>query len=232
MAQETFLRMMAHELRTPFQAVKMFVEDMRRRAASGESCTPEMFDRLEAQCERFGRLIGDLSQTGDGDGLAMRRVRMDLATLLRKLVAFRSEELRDAPGRNRHHLVFRGPDRAEMQGDRNRLEQAFHNVLDNAVKFSPRGGAVEVSLQSTDDMHRVTVRDEGLGIPAEELPMVSRRFFRASNVSRNHFPGLGLGLAMARDILERHGGSLAVAGAAEQGTEVTIVLPGSGGEGP
>jgi signal transduction histidine kinase len=118
-----------------------------------------------------------------------------------------------------------------MQGDRHRLEQAFHNVLDNAVKFSPRGGAVEVSLQSTGDMHRVTVRDEGLGIPPEELPMVSRRFFRASNVSPNHFPGVGLGLAMARDVLERHGGSLSVAGAAEQGTEVTIVLPGSGGEG-
>jgi PAS domain S-box-containing protein len=232
LARETFLRMMAHELRTPLQAVQMFVEVMRRGAAAGEGCPPEMFDRLEAQFGRFSRLVGDLAETGDAGGSAMRNARLDLATLLRKLVAVRSGELQDAPGRRRHRLVFRGPDHAEMEGDQHRLEQVFRNVLDNALKFSPRGGAIEVELESSDHAHRVTVRDEGVGIPAQELSMVSRRFFRASNAPRRNFPGIGLGLATAREIVEKHEGSLSVASEAGRGTEVTIVLPGVGGGEP
>jgi PAS domain S-box-containing protein len=232
LARETFLRMMAHELRTPLQAVQMFVEVVRRGAAAGEGCTPEMFDRLESQFDRFSRLVGDLAETGDADGSAMRRARLDLAALLRSLVAARSEELGAAPGRSRHRLAFRGPDHAEMEGDRRRLEQAFQNVLDNALKFSPRGGAVDVALESANHAHRVTVRDEGVGIPAEELEMVSRRFFRASNAPRRNFPGIGLGLAAARQIVEKHAGALSVASEAGRGTEVTIVLPGIGGGGP
>ncbi|MEP6994553.1 MAG: PAS domain-containing sensor histidine kinase, partial [Acidobacteriota bacterium] len=231
-ARESFLRMMAHELRTPLQAVKMFVEAMRRRAASGEPCGPEMFDRLDGQFDRFGRLISDLSQTGDAGGSSVRRTPLDLASLLRKAVESRSHALRDAPVRSRHQVAFRGPERAEVRGDSQRLEQAFHSVLDNALKFSPRGGVVDVMLQSAEGEHRVTVRDEGVGIPAAELPMVSHRFFRASNVSQQNFPGMGLGLSSARDVVEKHGGSLSVASQVGKGTEVSIVLPRSKETGP
>ena len=119
-----------------------------------------------------------------------------------------------------------------MDGDRHRLEQVFRNVLDNALKFSPRGGAVEVALDSARHAHRVTVRDQGVGIPAGELSMVSRRFFRASNAPQRNFPGIGLGLATAREIVEKHDGSLSLVSEAGRGTEVTIVLPGIGGGGP
>ena len=230
LARDTFLRMMAHELRTPLQAVRMFVEIMRRGAAAGEVCDPGTFDRLETQFERFDRLVGHLAQRGD-PAPPMRTAPVDLASLLRKVVATRASEL-SAPGRSRHQLVFRGPDRAETRGDRDRLAEAFQNVIDNAVKFSPRGGPVDVELESRPDLHRVTVRDPGVGIPSDEVEMVSRRFYRASNAPRRHFPGLGLGLATARDIVEKHTGSLSVASEAERGTEVTIVLPNTGGEAP
>lgn len=223
--REALLRMMTHELRTPLQAVKMQLELMRRGAAAGEVCTPEAVDRLEAQFDRFGRLIDDLSQTGDRGGLSIQRSRLDLSSLLRKVVAARADELRDAPGRSRHRLRFQGPERADMEGDRRRLEQVFHNLLDNSVKFSPRGGAVEVALESAGGAHRVTVRDEGVGIPEQEIPMVSRRFFRASNAPRRNFPGLGLGLALAKEIVEKHGGDLSVESRVGQGTEVTVRLP-------
>jgi signal transduction histidine kinase len=224
---EAVLRMMVHELRTPLQAVKMHVEVMRRRAAAGQVCTPETFDRLDAQLERFSRLISELSLTGDRNGLSVRKVRLDLARLLRRVVGVRADELRDAPGRSRHRLTFRGPDRAEVEGDGRRLEQAFHNVLDNALKFSPRGGSIDAELRAERDQNRVTIRDEGVGIPAEEIPMVSRRFFRGSNVPRHNFPGLGLGLATAREVFERHGGSVAVESEVDHGTAVTVLLPPS-----
>jgi two-component system, OmpR family, sensor histidine kinase VicK len=226
-SREAVLRMMAHELRTPLQAVKMHVEVMRRAAAVGRICTPEMFDRLDAQFERFARLIGKLSQTEDRSGPSVRKAPLDLAKLLRSVVDRRADQLRDAPGRSRHRLTFRGPDRADVEGDGRRLEQAFHNVLDNALKFSPRGGAVDVELRAEHDHNRVTIRDEGVGIPADEIPMVSRRFFRASNVPRHNFPGLGLGLAMAREVFERHGGSVAVESEVDRGTAVTVLLPPS-----
>ncbi|HEY4229937.1 MAG TPA: PAS domain-containing sensor histidine kinase [Thermoanaerobaculia bacterium] len=224
-SREAALRMMAHELRTPLQAVKMHVEVMRRSAAAGEVCGAEMFDRLDVQIDRLGRLISDLLRTGDLNGLSLHKVRLNLAALLKRVIALRSDELRDSPGRARHRLTYRGPERADVDGECRSLEQAFHGLLDNAFKFSPRGGELEVELQADGDHHRVTIRDQGVGIPEEDLPSVGRRFFRGSNVPRRNFPGLGLGLAAARDVFERHGGGLAVASELDRGTEVTVDLP-------
>ncbi len=226
-SREAALRMMAHELRTPLQAVKMHAEVMRRAAAAGEVCTPEMFDRLGVQVDRLGRLISDLLRTEDRHGLSLHKVRLNLAGLLRRLVALRCDELRESPGRVRHRLTFRGPQQADVDGESRSLEQAFHGLLDNALKFSPRGGDVEVELRADEGPHRVTIRDQGVGIPREDLESVGRRFFRASNVPRRHFPGLGLGLAAARDVFERHGGDLAVASEPDRGTQITITLPRS-----
>src|SRR5262249_19801658 len=138
-SREAALRMMAHELRTPVQVMKMQLEVMRRAAAGGEVCTTEMFDRLDVQFDRLGRLITDLLQKGDVNG-SLRKVRLNLAALLRRVIALRADELRDASGRSRHRLTYRGPDRAEVRGESRSLEQAFHGLLDNSLKFSPRGG--------------------------------------------------------------------------------------------
>jgi PAS domain S-box-containing protein len=231
-SREAALRMMAHELRTPLQAVKMQLEVMRREAAAGVVSGPELFERLEAPLDRFGRLIGDLSQIGDPNGTGIERSRLDLATLLRGVVQTRSGRLRDVPGGSRHRLTFHGPAHAGIEGDSRRLKQVFQNLLDNSLKFSPRGGAVRVALESGPTMHRITVRDEGVGIPAHDVPLVSRRFFRASNASRDQFPGLGLGLAAARGIVEKHGGALSIASQVGRGTEVTVLLPQPPGDSP
>ena len=229
-AGETFLRMMSHELRTPLQAVKMFVEILRRGAAAGEVAAPAAFDRLDAQFDRFNRLIDDLSQSAQGGELSLELAPLDLGELLRRIVQSRIGPLRDEPGRVRHRLEFDGPERAETRGDARRLEKALRHVIDNALKFSPRGGPVGVTLRSAGGVHRITVRDEGVGIPDAEIPLVGRRFFRGSNVPRRNFPGMGLGLALAREIVEKHGGTLSLeSGAARRGTEVTILLPRSGG---
>jgi len=210
--------------------VKMHVEVMRRAAASGEVCTPEMFDRLDVQIDRLGRLISDLLRTGDLHALSLHKVRVNLAALLKRVIALRTDEPSDSPGRSRHHLTYRGPERADVEGESRSLEQAFHGLLDNAFKFSPRGGDIEVELRPDQDHHRVTIRDQGVGIPEEDLPSVGRRFFRGSNAPRRNFPGLGLGLAAASEVFERHGGGLAVASEVDRGTEITVDLPRSPAE--
>jgi signal transduction histidine kinase len=205
----------------------MHAEVMRRAASAGEVCSREMFDRLDAQVDRLGRLIRDLLRSRDLEGLSLHKVRLDLAALLKRVVALRSDDLREPAARTRHRLTYRGPERADVEGESRSLEQAFHGLLDNALKFSPRGGDVELELRPGGARHRVTIRDQGIGIPEEDLASVGRRFFRASNVPRRNFPGLGLGLAAARDVFERHGGSLGVESEESRGTEITVTLPRS-----
>ena len=131
---------------------------------------------MEIQFERFHRLINDLSRTDRSGDSSLNLTRLDLAELLRTIAEQRRDALRESPGRIRHELDFRGPDRAEIRGDRERLEQAFHHVIDNAIKFSPRGGTVEITLESDEEMHRVAVRDQESGSP----PRIWRRSARGS----------------------------------------------------
>jgi two-component system, OmpR family, sensor histidine kinase VicK len=231
-ARGTFLRMMAHELRTPLQAVKVFAELMRRNAAAGRPNSPETFEKLSVQFDRFGRHIEDLAEAGRMKELRISFEPLDLEEVLRELVEFRSESLRTISDGRRHMIVLRSAgEPVPVRGDRQRLEQVFNNLLDNAVKYSPRGGRIQISLDSGDGRHRVWVQDDGIGIPDGEILLVGRRFFRASNVSTG-YPGVGLGLSLAREILERHAGDLRIESELGKGTRVTVSLPSSRGGAP
>ncbi len=110
-----------------------------------------------------------------------------------------------------------------IQGDRARLERVLHNILGNAVKYSPRGAPVEVEVVAHEGWAIITVRDHGVGIPADELPRLFTQFYRASTA--RGIPGKGIGLAGARAIVEQHGGRIEIESAVGQGTTVTVYLP-------
>jgi signal transduction histidine kinase len=228
--RDGFLRAIAHEMRTPLQALRMLVEVMRRSAEAGRTLDPSLRHRIDAQFDRLAEMIEHVSEAGGRSGTEIRREPLDLALLLRRLTEARNEVLRAPTIRTRHLLRYRGPEHATAVGDRRRLEQAFGGLLDNAVKFSPRGGVVELRLEIQPGEFRVKVRDSGIGIPANEVPFASRRFFRASNAPPENFPGPGLGLATARDIVERHGGSLEIESEVDRGTCVTARIPCATGE--
>jgi signal transduction histidine kinase len=111
-----------------------------------------------------------------------------------------------------------------VHGDRSRLERVVQNVVDNAVKFSPKGRPVQIEVDRDEPWAVIRVKDRGIGIPAAEIPHIFTRFYRASNAARAK--GSGIGLAGARAIIEQHGGHIAVDSAVGQGTTVTIYLPG------
>jgi signal transduction histidine kinase len=96
------------------------------------------------------------------------------------------------------------------------------------VKYSPAGGLVLVTLRTAGSEHALTVADEGIGVPPAELPRITQRYFRASNAPAENFPGIGVGLALSREIVERHSGRLEVASELGKGTTVTVHLPASG----
>ena len=226
----TVLRSIAHELRTPLQALRMLVEVVRRSAEAGEAPDVSLSTRIDGQFDRLGELIERIAEAEGPRDRGMRPEPLDVALLLRRLAEGRNDQLRVRTARTRHVLRYRGPDHARIVGDRSRLKQAFGSLIDNAVKFSPRGGVVELRLQLRSEEICVQVLDQGIGIPADEIPLVARRFYRGSNAPWENFPGPGLGLSLARDIVERHGGSLEIASEVDRGTCVTARLPaGDGG---
>ena len=111
-----------------------------------------------------------------------------------------------------------------MQGDANRLRQIVWHLVANAIKFTPAGGAIFVSLE-TSDMARITVRDTGPGVAREFLPLVFNRFTQADSSLTRGASGLGVGLSLVRELVERHGGDIAVANEPRGGAVFTVRLP-------
>jgi PAS domain S-box-containing protein len=222
-----FLAMVAHELRTPLQSLGLFLEGLRRKAALREPIPEGIFQRLGRQVDRLGSLVRDVGEVAhmEHEGkLPIRREELDLADLVRDVAGFHEEALRMSR-KNHHVLALRVPEGSfAMQGDRDRLAQVLTNLFDNAIKYSPQGGTIEITLARDGAHHRVSVKDPGIGIPSAEVPLVTRRYFRASNASELRFQGIGVGLSLSREIVERHGGRLTIESGLGQGTTVTFTV--------
>jgi PAS domain S-box-containing protein len=229
-ARTTFLSLLGHELRTPLTALKGFIEAIRSRVAQRRPIEPEIVGRLGAQADRLANLVGELldhSHLSDGRELPLSRAELDLSELTRQVVEHFAE-ISTARGERHHAFEARTGDLpAIVIGDAARLQQVLLNLLDNAMKYSPSGGLVLVTLRTDGSEHVLTVADEGIGVPAAELPRVTERYFRASNAPAENFPGIGVGLALSREIVERHAGRIEVASELGKGTTVAVHLPAS-----
>jgi PAS domain S-box-containing protein len=226
-ARDTFLRIVGHEFRTPLQSLSMFIEILRRQSERGQKAPPETLSKARSQLDRLTRLVGDLIDASRVGRLPLSVAPLDLQELVGSVVRNHSLGLESANELlARHTILFENENRAfPVDGDRARLQQAFGNILDNAVRYSPRGGTIAVTMRSHNGGHSVSISDPGIGIPPQDLESVGRRFFRASNASANHFPGLGVGLALAREIIEGLGGTVRIESRVGKGTRVTVTLP-------
>ena len=162
----------------------------------------------------------DVARLQVGQALELQREEVDVSALVHLVAA----EYEGAAGRP--CVEVQAPAEAVLVcGDRARLERVLHNLIGNAVKYSPHGTPVDVAVQTQEQWAVVTVRDQGLGIPAEDLPHIFTRFFRASTA--RGVKGTGIGLAGSKAIIEQHHGQIMVESAVGQGTTVTICLPSS-----
>jgi signal transduction histidine kinase len=163
----------------------------------------------------------DAARLEVGQALDLRLEPVDVGALIESVAAPRAAamELGGPP------VAVAAPAGLVVQADRARLERVLENLLDNAIKYSPRATPVHVTADRHGNGVIITVRDQGVGIPQDELPHVFVPFYRAST-SRN-VPGIGIGLAGAKKIVEQHGGEITVESALDQGTTVVITLPES-----
>ncbi len=223
--RDEFLAIAAHELRTPLTALignaQLLQRHAQRSAAFSERDKRGMEVIIE-QAERLNRMVLtllDLSRVQMGQ-LHIERAPVDLAALARRSV----EEVR--PTLTRHTIEYRGvDDPVIINGDALRLEQVLHNLVQNAIKYSPTGGPIYVQVRYHNAMVSLAVTDQGIGIPAASLPNLFQRFYRATNVDGRYISGLGIGLYVVKEVIGHHGGRVEVASVEGQGSTFTVWLP-------
>ena len=224
-----FHALIAHELRTPLTTKSTIVETIRRKGIKGQPVGDDMYERFNAQVDRLAALIEDLSEVAtleEGQALPVTKTRVDLATIVRDVVVVYRDSAQARSVERRPTFVLDAiDDGCFVAGDRRRLEQVLGNLLDNAMKYSPHGGQITVSLAIVAGRAQLVVDDRGIGIPAAELAVVGRRYYRATNAAMTSYPGLGLGLSLCKELVERHDGQLTVTSVLGQGTTVAIELP-------
>jgi PAS domain S-box-containing protein len=223
--KDTFVSSVSHELRTPITSIMGYLE-LLEDGGFGELTGDqrEAIGRIDTNSRRLLLLIDDLlvlSRVQDR-GLENHHVDLDL----REVVLAAHEVVAPVAERAGVDFSYDVPDGSvPYVGDVDQLERVLVNLMSNAVKFSPDGGAVATRLVPAHSEVRMTVSDTGMGIPADEQVRLFTRFFRSSSARGRAIQGSGLGLSIAKAIVERHGGTITVESEPGQGTEFTVCLP-------
>ena len=223
--RDAFLSVAAHELKTPLTTLHGQAQLLQRRLRNGATITEreiQSIDRVVAQSRRLNRMIGDLLDLSriESGQLTLRREPMDIGLLASQVVEAAQPIV--AP----HTLVLHAPDQPLMVvGDSIRLEQVLHNLISNAAKYSPGGDTITVVVEQRGTDVSISVRDYGIGIPAEALPRLFERFYRAPNAEQHRISGIGVGLYVVREIVLLHGGTIEVNSAEGGGSVFTLTLP-------
>jgi two-component system phosphate regulon sensor histidine kinase PhoR len=222
-AHTDFVANASHELRTPLAAILGYVETLRESGDSLDSPTSQKFlGTIEREGQRLQSLISDL--------MSLSRVeaeKHDLPENIIPLAQLTERAARDAAGSQRvDRLKLDIRSHPHVQGDQGQLEQVVRNLVDNALKYGTEGTPVEVMLDiAQDGMARISVIDQGEGIAPEQLPHLTRRFYRTDPGRSRASGGTGLGLAIVKHIVERHRGRLNIDSDVGKGTRVIVRFP-------
>ena len=211
----------SHELKTPISALRAHLENL---LDGVEQPDPETLQIMLMQSERLGRLVDqllDLSRLESGD-VPLERERVELAPLVSQVFS-EIQVARPDPGVTLDDDL--PGDLPPVFADRERVHQVLFNLLDNAVRLTPAGGRVTVTASSHNGSIDVVVADTGPGIPAEHLPHVFERFYRVDESRSRDDGGTGIGLAIARSVVEAHGGRIWADSEPGRGSAFTFELP-------
>ena len=221
--KDEFLATLAHELRNPLAALRTEVAVVRGSIGNGE--LDESCKVIERQLRHLTRLVDDLLDVADitRRGLPLEKIRIEVSTVVRMALEQGHELAREAG----HELIVKMPaETFHLDGDPARLVQVLTNLLSNAVKYTPRGGRIELAVESAGDEVRLSVKDSGLGIPADKLESVFEMFSQLDRSLETGYKGLGIGLALARTLVTKHGGKISArSDGIGRGSEFIVWMP-------
>jgi signal transduction histidine kinase len=221
--REQFLAIVSHELRAPLTSIVSFAELIRGEESGLTAEGRHFLDVIERNADRLVRLVGDMLLLDRFDAGALP---LDLEPV--SVPALVAEAVKNATPAAAKRRIAIQPETSEgpmVRGDRRRLAQVFDNLIGNAVKFSHLGGLIRVTAACDGRTWRIDVADTGIGIPPEDAARLFGPFVRASNARAAGIPGAGVGLAVTRALVERHGGRVEVESAVDVGSTFSVFLP-------
>ncbi|MGB4780795.1 two-component system histidine kinase PnpS [Candidatus Methylomirabilis sp.] len=229
-----FVANVSHELRTPLTSVRGYLETLLEGALEDREHARPFLEVIHKHTERLGRLLDDLLDLSNLElgKVALHRQPTVLAEVMHNVMAIYGPQAT----RQEIELLAELPhDLPRVLADRDRIAQVLINLLDNGFKFTPKGGTVRVSASLThptpDTLHpavafvEVAVQDTGIGIPSQDLPRITERFYRVDRARSREMGGTGLGLAIVKHLVKAHGGELSIESQLNQGTTVRFTLP-------
>jgi two-component system OmpR family sensor kinase len=223
-SQRDFVANVSHELKTPLTSIQGFAQALQDGTASTPEARQQAAGIIQAEAERMNRMVLDLLDLAriDSGTLELERLPIDLPALLHSLTAKFGPQAHAA----QVSLHVDAAPLPALTGDADRLAQAFMNLVDNAIKFTPPGGSITLRAKLAEARIQVEVSDTGAGIPPEALAHIFDRFYQADPSrpgGRKH--GAGLGLSIVKEIIAAHGGKITVRSAPGEGSTFTITLP-------
>ena len=221
-----FVSNVSHELRTPLTSVKSYLEAL-DEGALYEPVAPDFIKVSLNETNRMMRMVTDLLHLSRIDN-ATSHLDVELInfTAFITFILNRFDKMRSQDQEKKYELVRDYPITSVwIEIDTDKMTQVIDNILNNAIKYSPDGGKITVSMKTTDDQMILSISDQGLGIPKEDLPKIFDRFYRVDKARSRAQGGTGLGLAIAKEIIKQHNGFIWAKSEYGKGSTFTIVLP-------
>ena len=214
----------SHELKTPVASIRALADALRDAAGTDPPAVERLAARLEDETVRLTRLVAnllDLSRLEAGR-LPSTRVWLD------RVVAGEVERIRPRAEASGIRMILERPERTVVPGSEGDLALLVHNLLDNAIRYSPEGGQIRATVVARDGIAEVTISDTGIGIASRDLDRVFERFYRADPARSRETGGTGLGLSIVKHVAEAHGGDVEVQSVLGAGSTFTVRLPLAG----
>ena len=225
-ARNEFLTVVAHELRTPLTSASGFLQFIRQGKLQGEALDAAL-DTVSRNLKTIIALINDILFLQEMDFILPEFQLIDIGEVMAAVI----KSCRSRADQNQVELdLHLAPDLPKTMADSRSLERAFDALVDNAIKFSPDGGEVSIQVYLDKGWLCTDIEDHGVGIPAEALPRIFDRFFHLERVANHLFSGVGLGLSIARQVIEQHGGGISVESRLGEGSAFKVRLRASWNE--
>lgn len=220
-----FVSTVSHELRTPLTSIKGFIQTLQsdKEGYFQEEQKQRFYGIINREAERLLRLINDIlsaARIEAGTALEMKYADVNLIELADKVVNTQKFYTK------KHQFQLDAPENVPLiWGDQDKLDQVLTNIVSNAVKYSPNGGTITIKVEEKNDQISVGVTDQGIGIPKEELPKLFQRFQRVKGTEAEHIKGTGIGLHLAKSLVEMHNGSMFIDSEYGKGSTFGFILP-------
>jgi two-component system phosphate regulon sensor histidine kinase PhoR len=216
-----FVANVSHELRTPLASIRAMAETLQDGAINDSAVAGRFVNIIVGEVERLTRILEDLLILSRAESKLPERNTFVLSDLIQDVV----ERFQPQAEKAKVQLNYQGPRPLTVVANRDQIEQVMINLVDNAIKYTPAGGKVEVTANSVDKFVTVYVADTGIGILSQDLPRLFERFYRVDKARSRQSGGTGLGLSIVKHIVETHGGKVMVESEYGRGSVFSFTLP-------